>query len=550
MQFYAAHFRHGDLFPVWSSSDAYGMGTPVLLYYQRLFFMVGGLVFVILDGSLKATLVVTLAIFMTVGAYGMRTALAVVTDSRMLRTAGALGLLLTNWAFSEWLVRGDLAEFSALMIVPWLLRWCLTLVRYQRVSWSIVPTMVALVWAHNTVALISIFVLAVTGVVFFICYGLEGLRLVAVRAVLTVAATVAVLTPGLVAEVKMGGYYDPATTVIHDNSLISSLSFAHPWAFLFNPTFHWLTQGSSKVVPFDLDIQVDFAISFLLLLGLLTFVWLALRRFVRGPSTEVPRVDRALVAVLVVSLAIYLVFQFRVSLPLWETFWQLKVVGYPFRMMTFTLPLAIILAMVVADWYLRLYRTRHPGAPAWIPVVLAAAWLACLAVLSPVTAHVPAPIAGLIPNYPFLPIEDLTAQRQATFQTSTAFRLFPEYLPKVKTANGRGEANVPLIYKQLHQDHTEAASLSSVPCSVSEIAGTAFESLKVTYRVTCKGPTEVALPISYNPFTSLDESTPDEVPHPIRALHVATDPRIVIRVRTGGTYTVVARLPTLMGILF
>ena len=106
VQIYAAHFRHGDIYPVWSSSDAFGMGTPVVLYYQRLFFMVGGVVFLILGGSLKTTLVVTLAVFMTIGGYGMRTALGVVTKSRMIRTVGAIGFLLTNWAFSEWLIRG------------------------------------------------------------------------------------------------------------------------------------------------------------------------------------------------------------------------------------------------------------------------------------------------------------------------------------------------------------------------------------------------------------------------------------------------------------
>ncbi len=119
LQIYAAHFRHGDFFPVWSSSDAYGMGTPVPLFYQKAFFMVGGLMFIILGGALKATLVVTLAIFMVIGSYGMRKALSVVTDSRLLQDIGSIGFLLTNWTFAEWLIRGDLAEFSAFMVVPW-----------------------------------------------------------------------------------------------------------------------------------------------------------------------------------------------------------------------------------------------------------------------------------------------------------------------------------------------------------------------------------------------------------------------------------------------
>ena len=38
VRIYAVHFRHLDFFPVWSSSDAYGMGTPVLLYYHKTYF--------------------------------------------------------------------------------------------------------------------------------------------------------------------------------------------------------------------------------------------------------------------------------------------------------------------------------------------------------------------------------------------------------------------------------------------------------------------------------------------------------------------------------
>ncbi len=207
VQIYAAHFRHWDLYPVWSSSDAYGMGTPVLLFYQRTFFMVGGVVFIILGGSLKATMVVTLGIFMVIGAYGMRAALAIVTESRLLRAAGAIGFLFTNWTFSEWLIRGDLAEFSALMIVPWLLYWCLKLVRDEWVSWTIVPTMVLLVWAHNTIGLMSVVVIGVSGAVFLVRYGRGGFRRVFVRIVVAAGATALILAPGLIAEVRMGQFY-------------------------------------------------------------------------------------------------------------------------------------------------------------------------------------------------------------------------------------------------------------------------------------------------------------------------------------------------------
>ena len=82
---YAAHFRHLDLFPVWSSTDGLGIGTLVLLFSQRAFFYVAGTVYVLLGGSLKPTLIISIAAFLVIGAYGMRRALILVTESRLLQ---------------------------------------------------------------------------------------------------------------------------------------------------------------------------------------------------------------------------------------------------------------------------------------------------------------------------------------------------------------------------------------------------------------------------------------------------------------------------------
>jgi hypothetical protein len=134
VQIYAAHFRHLDFLPVWSSSDGFAMGSPVLLYYHRDFFYIAGFIYAFF-GGLKASVVATIAVFLAVGAYGMRQVLGVVTNSRLLCTVGSVGFLFTNYVFTDWLdPRGDLAEFSASMIVPWLLYWCVNLVKYRRVS--------------------------------------------------------------------------------------------------------------------------------------------------------------------------------------------------------------------------------------------------------------------------------------------------------------------------------------------------------------------------------------------------------------------------------
>ena len=138
---------------------------------------------------------------------------------------------------------------------------------------------------------------------------------------------------------------------------------------LYNSSFHWLSRTVNKAVPFGLDLQLDVAITLLLILGFVTALVLWFRRHVRHAAAEVPDVNRVIVTVLVVSFIIYQLMQFRFSLPAWDAFWQLKVIGYPFRMMTFSIPVAFVLAGVVADWYLRLYRARRPDSTWRLPAV-------------------------------------------------------------------------------------------------------------------------------------------------------------------------------------
>jgi hypothetical protein len=85
---------------------------------------------------------------------------------------------------------------------------------------------------------------------------------------------------------------------------------------------------------------------------------------------------------------------------------------------------------------------------------------------------------------------------------------------------------------------------------VVERPGTPFEALQVTYTVTCRGPTLVALPISYNAFTGIDEQGPGGQVRHLVVHHVPTDPRIVVRIGNAQPHTLVAHLPTLARILF
>ena len=239
------------------------MGTPILLYYQRTFFYVAGIIYILIGGELKPAVVVTIAIFLAVGAYGMRSALGVITSSRLFSTVGSLGFLFANYVFTVWFdPRGDLAEFSALMIVPWLLLWCLILVKHRRVSFTLIPVMVLLVNTHSGIALVSLITLLVALGTFIAIAGLAGLRDIALRFTIIVTATTLLLAPLFLAELRFSRFYDPQTKVTAEGFL-STQQFVSFWSYFYDGSHHWLVAGGTAFVQIDFAIWVPVALALL-----------------------------------------------------------------------------------------------------------------------------------------------------------------------------------------------------------------------------------------------------------------------------------------------
>jgi hypothetical protein len=281
-QIYAAHLRHGDIFPIWSSTDAYGLGTPILLYYSKLFYYVSGSLFIAV-GVMKTTLVLSTAVFMGVGIYGMRMALSVITRRRLLLVVGSIGLIFTNWAFSDWLGRGDFAEFSAMMLVPWVLWWCLNLVTNRRASYALIAIMVLLVIAHAAIALCA--VIAVVGAI--VTFALGGsrreLKKMAIRRIgVCVLGVAVVLAPLLYVTLRFNSEYDPARKITQHGYVIAN-EFRNPAWLFYAGGFRWLNpKGVRSTVQIDFDIWIPIALGIAVLVGA-TLLWrnrLRLERYI------------------------------------------------------------------------------------------------------------------------------------------------------------------------------------------------------------------------------------------------------------------------------
>jgi hypothetical protein len=539
---YAAHFRHLDFFPVWSSSDGLGLGSPVLLFYQKAFFYVSGVVFILLGGALKPTLIISIAIFLAIGAYGMRQALKLITDSRLLQVVGSVGFLFTNYVFTDWLVRGDLPEFSAMMIVPWLLYCCINLVKNRRVSLVFIPALALLVDAHSAIGLVSVFTLAIALVIFVAVAGLREFRAVVPRLLIVIAGATVLLAPTLLAELRFGQYYDPITKVTYFGQQVSQ-DFLPFGSYFFDGSHRWLFPVPHRFVQIDFSLWIPIVIT---LVGVVTYWAVTGRRPDRTPWGR--NVHLPTMAFLVVSLCVYLFLQLRGSYWVYRAFSPLLATDYPYRMLAFITPLGVILVIAIADGVLRNF-------PKSLTIRgVAVLWLVSLIVLSPLTSTWVVPKFLLTPAGQFPPTFFGTLPAYINYRTYEGIFsfngiLFLEYLPKVNNSSGYELYTDNPLYHRLHAHDFGAASLSDVPCTVSVPSRSPLESLELTFGVRCQGPTRLALPVTFNAFSSVFVKERGGELRQIPYFHRSTDPRIIIEVPNSNAQTIVVHLPTLWGVL-
>jgi hypothetical protein len=219
-------------------------------------------------------------------------------------------------------------------------------------------------------------------------------------------------------------------------------------------------------------------------------------------------------------------------------------------MLAYVTPLALFLLVVLADNL----RKLHPGRVIWR--IAAAGWLMSLILLSPLTSKVDVDYGILAAPGSFPPIALFTAPKVLDLHHFNGFflgaatgGLYGVFLPKVLGTDGKELTSEGDLYARLHRDDAGAQSLSGVPCRVTGPSRWPLESLSVKFAVLCAGKTLLALPISYNQFTSIFESGAGITFHRITYMHIPSDPRIVITVTDSRPVTVLVHLPTLWGII-
>jgi hypothetical protein len=154
-------FADGNFLPLWAPLAENGYGSPFPFFYHRLFNSAAGVV-AVATGSAYVAVKVLIPLLLFGGALGMRRALLAMGLQEFHAACGAILLVFSNYTYTDWVVRGAFAEFTAFMLVPWLALAALGLVQGKpRAGWWLGAALSAMFFAHAVLFVFSFVVVLV-----------------------------------------------------------------------------------------------------------------------------------------------------------------------------------------------------------------------------------------------------------------------------------------------------------------------------------------------------------------------------------------------------
>lgn len=320
----------GFWYPRWLPEMAGGYGYPTFIFYQPGFFYCAA-GWMQLVGSPSAATYCTVLSFLCVGAIGAYLVGRELGDEWTGGFAAAL-LLLTPYLYVNLLVRGDLSELTAMLLVPWLLFFAVRIVRRIEASQSVSAgggglglVLAAMVYCHPMVALLA------SGMLLVLAIALAVQRL-PLRPLLVAVGQAGLVTAGLsifyaLPLVQMSkyvdfadaisGYYTPSDHVVYPLQY-----FQTGWGF-----------GGSKAGLGDgMSFQLGLPHAAIAIAGLI--------------AARHDRLSRSLMAAyLILVVGATPLFGW-----LWDVVFPLRVVQFPWRILSLTAALQAALAAGVHKW--------------------------------------------------------------------------------------------------------------------------------------------------------------------------------------------------------
>lgn len=481
---YARHAAHGDVLPLWSAVDNGGFGSPMPLMYHKLFYLLAGPI-LLLTGSMDTALLTVLFVLLVAGAFGMRLLLEALGASRLAAAVGGCSLIVANYTVTNWMVRGNVAEASAALLVPWVLLAWVRSIAARRMTIGL-GVSIGLIWlGHSVLAYFVVWLLAVS----FVVMALLG------------KAPWAMLDPRTawravgVAALFVLPYAIPMALIQRDYEFTRILTPPFRPEDQFRPLlwYFWDTHWQWGGTVAGLTLQLDLAMVVLAAISIAVMIW----KRTAGTSTPPP-------TWLPVALPLFfaLLLQSAWTAPVYHWIPGALFIQFPWRLLAIITPALIAYALTIADRALA-------GDVRIFSLGAVAAWM----------------IAG---SGVFVPIQDPRLPLAQVTLAGASFSGFREYEPS--QAPPRAQLVTAI------QDHWTAAQ-----CVIERIDRPEDESGAIAWRTHCARPTTLPLPIYASP---LHRVRTDRFERAGRCENVPDVPTVCGVTVAGGDTLVTVKLPS------
>ena len=466
---YAHHLSAGDWFPIWASSDNLGLGSPFPALYHKLFYLVSGFVFIIC-GDLKFSILLSLGLWLCIGGIGMFYLCRALSCPKWIAWCGAFMLVVANYTITDWLIRGAMAELSAMMLVPWIfsffIRWIAGCSKQKNYFYFLCVVLGLSFLAHSVLTFYVVLMLIVNAIWIAIQKPSRFWPQPWKPLILGVGLLTLITGPYLWAMGVLGTDYALdrllLPTFLPEHNLKPGL------AFFWYPHWIWGKAWDS------LTVQLDLPVLFLLLWSASLFVAKRFRPLQQSGQAN-PTIVMSLTAYLIIAASCALLFFLQTSwaLPFYEMVPGAAYIQFPWRLLAILTPLLIALSLGLASWHSNLITNFVIVGAVLSMIVLCGAWAS--------------------QSYPNI-------STQSTSFNNGLFGFNGSYIPKVVPIQ-RGEphviANLPDEDRMLLTNiHTQVANQLLVQnCTLLQAQGNLLESLTRHYQLSCQEPGLVPLPL-------------------------------------------------------
>ncbi len=491
---YVLHFKQGDIFPIWSSADAFGMGSPLPLYYHKLFYFLSAIIYMLVH-NVKASIVISLAIFNFIGVYGVYKSLRLLNIEKYTALFIGLSLLFQYYTITDWFIRGSFAEYSALMLLPWLFYWAFDLLLNSRYSIWLGALFGVLYHAHSIIAYYAIFLIIATQIIGIIYQKVTLKKLFVLN--LKIACLVIIIIGAYNFPIIFTSkYYDPSYIKFDMNNQFRNIT-----EYFLNVNYHWNETWEGYTVEFS-PIAIIFSL-------LSLFVLLYDKK-----NIIVLLKNKAVYALLLFVFVFYSVLQFPFSILFYNNIPGADFLQFPWRLISF-MQISLLFLLGVIFNYLRKYPKLK-----YLSIVF---------------------FLGLVCTYPIFNKTSGSWQwfntEQLEAQTNDGVFGIGEYMPVVK---GYDKPDSDFLKKL-------AASGIQVKDSTSNIVALPFfnkEELFLNYKVKMFNKDTIILPFNYSGLELLYLTKEDNIKYFLPSYRTDSDPRIKA-ILPVGSYQLTLVLPNM-----